>query len=183
MHMHFCENQVIDSVISYYCTLAERNTIPFHVQIDLPAQISVDETDFCLVLSNLLENALEASLKTAKFRQRIDIKIYRHASNLILIQIENAFDGKIQQKHGIFLSSKRMKMVLEFNLSATLLKRLAADVISRMIMEYLQLKLCFVLVSIHKIQKRNGRNFEIPTISFLSYSSFFLLSLKLMTSS
>ena len=84
MHMHFCENQVIDSVISYYCALAERNTIPFHVQIDLPAQISVDETDFCLVLSNLLENALEASLKTAKFRQRIDIKIYRHASNLIL---------------------------------------------------------------------------------------------------
>ena len=83
MHMHFCENQVIDSVISYYCALAERNTIPFHVQIDLPAQISVDETDFCLVLSNLLENALEASLKTAKFRQRIDIKIYRHASNLI----------------------------------------------------------------------------------------------------
>ena len=95
MHMHFCENQVIDSVISYYCALAERNTIPFHVQIDLPAQISVDETDFCLVLSNLLENALEASLKTAKFRQRIDIKIYRHASNLILIQIENAFDGKM----------------------------------------------------------------------------------------
>lgn len=58
MHMHFCKNQVIDSVISYYCALAERNTIPFHVQIDLPAQISVDETDFCLVLSNLLENAL-----------------------------------------------------------------------------------------------------------------------------
>ena len=64
-------------------SMAERNTILFHVQIDLPAQISVDETDFCLVLSNLLENALEASLKTAKFRQRIDIKIYRHASNLI----------------------------------------------------------------------------------------------------
>lgn len=53
------------------------------------------------------KNALEASLKTAKFRQRIDIKLYRHASNLILIQIENAFDGKIQQNHGIFLSSKR----------------------------------------------------------------------------
>lgn len=64
MHMHFCENQVIDSVISYYCALAERNTIPFHVQIDLPAQISVDETDFCLVLSNLLENALEQIIIT-----------------------------------------------------------------------------------------------------------------------
>ena len=48
-----------------------------------------DETDFCLVLSNLLENALEASLKTAKFRQRIDIKIYRHDSNLIFVFTES----------------------------------------------------------------------------------------------
>lgn len=177
MHMHFCENQVIDSVISYYCALAERNTIPFHVQIDLPAQISVDETDFCLVLSNLLENALEASLKTAKFRQRIDIKLYRHASNLILIQIENAFDGKIQQNHGIFFLLKKSKMASEFNLSATLLKRLAVDVISRMIMEYLQLKLCFVLVSIHKfIKEMAGTSKFQPFLLSYSSSSCYLLN-------
>ena len=104
MHMHFCENQVIDSVISYYCALAERNTIPFHVQIDLPAQISVDETDFCLVLSNLLENALEASLKTAKFRQRIDIKIYRHASNLILFLLNLQLLISIPDRHGLIMN-------------------------------------------------------------------------------
>ena len=76
MHMHFCENQVIDSVISYYCALAERNTIPFHVQIDLPAQISVDETDFCLVLSNLLE-LIRKGIKTdgkAYTQSEIDLK-------------------------------------------------------------------------------------------------------------
>ena len=84
MHMHFCENQVIDSVISYYCALAERNTIPFHVQIDLPAQISVDETDFCLVLSNLLENALEASLKTAKFRQIVKVPDLRPVNKFLI---------------------------------------------------------------------------------------------------
>ena len=104
---HFCENQSVDNVIGYYYVLAQKEEIPFDAHVDLPQELSVDEMDLCLILSNLLENALEASLKTAKFRQRIDIKIYRHASNLILIQIENAFDGKIQQKHGIFLSSKR----------------------------------------------------------------------------
>ena len=104
---HFCENQSVDNVIGYYYALAQKEEIPFDARVDLPQELSVDEMDLCLILSNLLENALEASLKTAKFRQRIDIKIYRHASNLILIQIENAFDGKIQQNHGIFLSSKR----------------------------------------------------------------------------
>ena len=104
---HFCENQSVDNVIGYYYALAQKEEIPFDARVDLPQELSVNEMDLCLILSNLLENALEASLKTAKFRQRIDIKIYRHASNLILIQIENAFDGKIQQNHGIFLSSKR----------------------------------------------------------------------------
>lgn len=105
--MQFCKNQAVDSVIGYYYTLAERQEIPFHVQIDLPEQISIDEIDFCLILSNLLENALEASLKTAKLRQRIHIQIYPHASNIILIMVENAFDGKVRKKHGHFLSSKR----------------------------------------------------------------------------
>ena len=85
-------------------SMAERNTIPFHVQIDLPAQISVDETDFCLVLSNLLENALEASLKTAKFRQRIDIKIYRHASNLILFLLNLQLLISIPDRHGLIMN-------------------------------------------------------------------------------
>lgn len=107
LHLHFCENQAVDSVIDYYYTLAERHEIPFHAQIDLPAQLSIDEIDLCLILSNLLENALEASLKTAKFRQRIDVRIYPHASNIILIQVENTFDGKIQKKQNHFLSSKR----------------------------------------------------------------------------
>ena len=148
--------------------MAERNTIPFHVQIDLPAQISVDETDFCLVLSNLLENALEASLKTAKFRQRIDIKIYRHASNLILIQIENAFDGKIQQNHGIFLSSKRNQNGIGIQSVRHIVEKTGVDVISRTIMEYLQLKLCFVLVSIHKIYKKKWPELQ-------NYNHFFFI--------
>ena len=105
--MHFCENQVIDSVISYYCALAERNTIPFLVQIDLPSQISVDETDFCLVLSNLLENALEASRKTTAAQQQISLEIYQHSASILLIRVENNFDGTIKEKNHLFHSTKR----------------------------------------------------------------------------
>ena len=58
---HFCENQSVDNVIGYYYALAQKEEIPFDARVDLPQELSVDEMDLCLILSNLLENALEAS--------------------------------------------------------------------------------------------------------------------------
>lgn len=107
LDMNFCENRAADSVIGYYYSLAKREKIPFHAQIDLPAKIPVDELDMCLVLSNLLENAVEASQNTAPVRRQIKIQVYMHSSRLLLIQVENTFDGEIREKNGIFQSSKR----------------------------------------------------------------------------
>ena len=109
LDMHFCENRVADSVIGYYCALARRENIPFQAQIYLPEQIPVDEIDRCLVLSNLLENALEASLRTAEARQQMKIQAYIHSGRLILIQVENTFDGEIREKNEVFQSTKRKR--------------------------------------------------------------------------
>ena len=105
--MNFCENRAADSVIGYYCALARREGVPFQTQADLPETLPVDEIDLCLVLSNLLENALEASLRTDPARRRIGVRAYMHSSRLLLIQVENAFDGEIHEKNGVFQSSKR----------------------------------------------------------------------------
>ena len=107
LELHFCENRAADSVVGYYCALAKRENIPYSVQIDLPECLPVDEIDLCLVLSNLLENALEASLRTAPARRRIELTAYLHGNSLVLIQVENTYDGVIREKDGVFLSSKR----------------------------------------------------------------------------
>ena len=67
----------------------------------------MDEIDLCLVLSNLLENAFEASLRTAPARRKIAITAYVHAERLLLVEVENAFDGEVNEKSGLFRSSKR----------------------------------------------------------------------------
>ena len=36
-NLHFCENQAVDSVFGYYSTIAERENIPFHALVSLPA--------------------------------------------------------------------------------------------------------------------------------------------------
>ena len=88
----------------YYCALAKREQIPFSVQLDLPECLPVDEIDLCLVLSNLLENALEASLRTAPARRRIELTACLHGNSLALIQVENTYDGVIREKGGVFQS-------------------------------------------------------------------------------
>lgn len=104
--MRFCENRAADSVLGYYCALAKREDIPFRAQLDLPESLPVDEIDMCLVLSNLLENALDASLRTVPDRRQIRVTAYLHAEQL-LIEVENAFDGEVMEKGGVFRSSKR----------------------------------------------------------------------------
>lgn len=107
LDMHFSENRAADSVIGHYCALARREDIPFYSQINLPGELSVDEMDMCLVLSNLLENALEASLRTEKENRQIKVEAYMHSGRLLLIQVENTFGGEIKEKDGVFQSSKR----------------------------------------------------------------------------
>ena len=107
LETHFCENSAADSVVGYYCGLCGREEIPIHVRLDLPETLPVDEMDLCLVLSNLLENALEASLRTAAVRRQITVTAYLHAARLLLIEVENPFDGAVKEKDGVFRSSKR----------------------------------------------------------------------------
>ncbi len=64
-NLHFCENQAVDSVFGHYSTIAKKENIPFHALVSLPADLSIDEINLCLVFSNLLENAIQASVKTA----------------------------------------------------------------------------------------------------------------------
>ena len=107
LDMCFCENRAADSVVGYYCAMAKRDEIPFRARLDLPETLPVDEIDMCLVLSNLLENALEASLRTAPGRRQIEITACVHADRILLIEVENAFDGEVNEKNGVFRSSKR----------------------------------------------------------------------------
>ena len=107
LETRFCENGAADSVVGYYCGLCGREEIPIHVRLDLPETLPVDEMDLCLVLSNLLENALEASLRTAAVRRQITVTAYLHAARLLLIEVENPFDGAVKEKNGVFRSSKR----------------------------------------------------------------------------
>ena len=46
-------------------------------------------------------------MKTDQARRKINVEVYPHHNHLLLIHVENTFDGKIQQENNVFQSSKR----------------------------------------------------------------------------
>lgn len=102
-----CENAVVDSVAGYFAPLYRENGIPLSFSLDLPYDLPVPDTDLCSVLSNLLENALEASLRTAPEKRSVRVSACLRSGNMLLLSVENSYDGEVREKNGVFLSSKR----------------------------------------------------------------------------
>lgn len=68
-------NIVIDSLVNYWFSVAQSFGIEFNVKLNIPIQMPFRGADLCLILGNMLENAVEAAKKSdyEKFIQ-LDIK-------------------------------------------------------------------------------------------------------------
>lgn len=107
VELNLCDNPAVDGVACHYCLRYKENGIPSSIELDLPHELPISEMDMCLVLSNLLENALEASLRIDEARRHIRVQAYLHSDKVVLLTVENAFDGIVKEKDGVFQSSKR----------------------------------------------------------------------------
>ncbi len=103
----FCKNSVINGVASHYGVLFQTHEIPYTFELDLPPSTPIPEIDLCVILSNLLENALEASLHTKVSKRNVHVRAHMHSEHVILLTVENTFDIEPKEKNGIFQSSKR----------------------------------------------------------------------------
>lgn len=105
--LRLCENQAVDGVAGRYSALSRRSGVPFTCELDLPPALPVSEMDVCVVLQNLLENALEASRRTEGEPRYIHLRAVVHGDNLVLITVENGCRGGLTERDGVLLSSKR----------------------------------------------------------------------------
>ena len=79
----FCRNQAVNGLVKEYAARAEREGITFSAQMDLSAHVPVDDLTLCIVIGNLLENAMEACRRM------------------------NSYSGQIRQNGEKLLSSKK----------------------------------------------------------------------------
>jgi len=91
--MHFCDNQVINALLVWYAGRYEKSEVDYTFKVALPEKLPVSDYDMCIVIGNLLENALEASLKLANGR-KVDLDIILHNGQLVL-KIGNNFEAPL----------------------------------------------------------------------------------------
>lgn len=94
----YCKNNSVNAVISYYENIAISKDIFFNINVNLPEKIKISETDFAVILSNGLENAINA-LKNQNDKM-VFIKSFVDNTTLYL-EIKNPFDGNIDFNDGL----------------------------------------------------------------------------------
>ncbi|MCY6958315.1 sensor histidine kinase [Clostridium brassicae] len=100
-------NAISDSVINEKYNIAKANKIEFICDFMIPKEISVESIDLCVILSNVLDNALEACLRItdSNIHKLISIKSYIRNIYLI-IEVYNTTTDKIQYDKNKIISTK-----------------------------------------------------------------------------
>lgn len=102
---HFCENSTADLVIRFYADQAASLGIMFTASTTISSDIRISDPDLCVVLGNLLENALDCC------KEHIDdapaIKLTASvAAGMLVMTIDNAPADKPNVLNGVLRSTK-----------------------------------------------------------------------------
>ncbi len=102
----YCENLAVNSIVTYYANICKNKGIDIDININVPEHNkNISDSELSVILGNLLENAIEASSKVTEGKKFIVLKSIIQNSMLI-ITMDNSFDGKILIKNKKYISSK-----------------------------------------------------------------------------
>jgi len=100
----FCDNPVINSLVADYAGKCRELDIDFNVSINIPPDFILSNYEMCIVLGNLLENAVEACQKIKEDRQ---IKlVVKPQGEQLMIMVRNTYNGEIVLDGDKFVSTK-----------------------------------------------------------------------------
>jgi len=103
----YCANYAVDTVVRYYAEKAAEAGASFESRISLPQELSVDEPDICILLGNLLENAVEAC-RTCNADTPPFIRIHARiaGTHAISITVDNSCLSAPMEENKKLLSTK-----------------------------------------------------------------------------
>lgn len=88
-------NQEIDMILNYMLARACKLGCSWEAKIQIPEHLPISKSDFNILLSNLLENAIEALEKAKEKTLYIGLK---YQKGILVIQIYNSFDGILEKR-------------------------------------------------------------------------------------
>lgn len=105
--INFCKNSTINTVLSVYEKRATGAGIDVRISANAGHEVPIPPQDLVIVIANLFENAINATMKLRSKEKNIDIDIRERESRL-LIKIENPCKNSMkfnESNYGIGISS------------------------------------------------------------------------------
>ena len=103
--MPICANAAMDAIIGYYRMELQGSDINAHWRIELPEKLPLPESDLCVVMGNLLENAVRCVRSEKAGNRSITVYCRMVTPAILGIVIENTYDGKLDCRNGVFYST------------------------------------------------------------------------------
>ena len=101
----YCKNPAVNNVLGYFSRLAKDNGISIDISAKLQEPLIIPEPEFCVLLSNLLENAVEACQKQAGSNQ-IHVRLLQTCPSLLSLTVDNTCPEPPKWQNNSLHSSK-----------------------------------------------------------------------------
>lgn len=99
-------NIMVDAILNSKISLAMSKNIHINAKAVVPDHLAVSEIDLCVIIGNLLDNAMEACLKQPNESDRF-IRVYiGKFKEQLYISVTNSMDGEVRKSGKTYLSTK-----------------------------------------------------------------------------
>ena len=103
----FCENETVNLILSAFATKAKQAEIMLTVDAKLPDLLPFSDTELCSLLSNALENAIQATETIQDSNKRsITLRVYSK-NNKLCIDIRNRYQAEPVFRQGLPVSKEQ----------------------------------------------------------------------------
>lgn len=97
----YTDNKIVNFALSYYAFKAKQLGIRVHYSANVPQKTAIADTDLSALLSNVLENALNAAASCADPDKREINALITEKNDKLLISVTNSYEGNIVSENGV----------------------------------------------------------------------------------
>ncbi len=99
-------NVMVDAILNSKLSLIKSKEIAVKAKATVPAALPISEIDLCVIIGNLLDNALEACLRQSEAEERF-IRVYIGTlKKQLYICVTNSVGGEVKKVGKSYLSTK-----------------------------------------------------------------------------
>lgn len=95
LHPILCANAALDAIAGHYQHIAESQNTKVFWRLELPERLPIDEVDLCMMLGNLMENALHAVCALPIDAREVTVISSMISGAMLGLSVENSYVGDI----------------------------------------------------------------------------------------